>query len=233
MFGEEISVVEILQIGVIGLGFLLAVLAYNLLTKEQKQNTPRSDILKSIYIFMSFSVVLCIIGIVSQIFDIKKKDINPPPKSSSLETNNVLYNYFPYTDSDNPLFCNDGKFEYSEQKTSDVDTNYIQGMSTATLTGKDNRSIVFNIPTHGYKSPYYLKMAFPNSVAFLEHKNRVYQGYVLVEFDEEAGLKAVICPMVSSPRSDDKGLSTKEAKAKWLILNESCQPLASIKEIYK
>lgn len=233
MFGKDMSVVQILQIGVIGLGFLLAFLAYSLLTKEQKQNTPRSDILKSIYIFMSFSVVLCVIGIVSQLFDIKRENTISSTTSSPFETNNVLYNYFPYTDSDNPLFCNNGKLEYSEQKTSDIDTKYIQGTSTATLTGKDNGSIAANVPTHGYKNPYYLKLAFPKSVAFLENKNRVYQGYVLVEFDEEAGLKAVICPMVSSPKPDDKGLSVKEAKGKWPILNESCQPLASIKEIYK
>jgi hypothetical protein len=36
----SMDVLKILQIGVIGLGFLLAVFAYHLLTKEQKQDTP-------------------------------------------------------------------------------------------------------------------------------------------------------------------------------------------------
>ena len=66
MFDKDFNVVGILQIGVIGLGFLLAFLAYHLLTKEQKQNTPRSAIINSIYAFMFFSVVFCVIGIFSQ-----------------------------------------------------------------------------------------------------------------------------------------------------------------------
>ena len=40
MFEKNINVVDILQIGVIGLGFLLAFLAYYLLTKEQKKINP-------------------------------------------------------------------------------------------------------------------------------------------------------------------------------------------------
>jgi hypothetical protein len=59
---ENINVYEILSYGVIGLGFLLALLAYRLLTREQKQENPRNAILTAIYIFMVFSVVLCIIG---------------------------------------------------------------------------------------------------------------------------------------------------------------------------
>lgn len=49
----NMDVLKILQIGVIGLGFLLALLSYLLLMKEQKQDKPRPDILKSIYVFMS------------------------------------------------------------------------------------------------------------------------------------------------------------------------------------
>ncbi len=231
MFGNDISVVKVLQIGVIGLGFLLAVLAYNLLTKEQKQSNPRSDILKSVYVFMSFSVVLCIIGIISQLFDIKDGNTNLSPARSSPDKTNVLYNYFPYSSSDSTRFCNNGELQYSVQETNDIDTNYIQGKSTATLIGMGNKSIAVDVPTNGYKNPYYLKLALPKSVAFLENKNRAYQGYVLVEYNEESGLQAVICPMVSSPRPEDKGLSEEEAKERWPILNEFCQPLASIKNI--
>jgi len=63
---DGLKVVEILQIGVIGLGFLLAFLAYHLLTKEQRQDNPRPIIIRSIHVFMTFSVVLCLIGVLSQ-----------------------------------------------------------------------------------------------------------------------------------------------------------------------
>jgi len=63
---KGLNIVEILQIGVIGLGFLLALLAYHLLTKEQKQKVPRTNIIRSIYVFMFFSIVLCLIGVFSQ-----------------------------------------------------------------------------------------------------------------------------------------------------------------------
>lgn len=63
---KGLDIVEILQIGVIGLGFLLALLAYHLLTKEQKQKVPRTNILRSIYVFMFFSIALCLIGVFSQ-----------------------------------------------------------------------------------------------------------------------------------------------------------------------
>ncbi len=56
------DVVSILQIGVVGLGFLLAFLAYKLLTQEQNRHPPRNRILLGIYVFMFFSVCLVILG---------------------------------------------------------------------------------------------------------------------------------------------------------------------------
>ncbi len=67
MLWKGLNVIEILQIGVIGLGFLLALLAYHLLTKERKLKNPRPLIIRSIYVFMSFSMVLCLVGVLSQI----------------------------------------------------------------------------------------------------------------------------------------------------------------------
>lgn len=55
---------SILSYGAIGLGFLLAWLAYRLLQKEQGVHTPRLSILRSIYVFECFSIVLVIIGAV-------------------------------------------------------------------------------------------------------------------------------------------------------------------------
>jgi len=57
---------SILKFGVIGLGFLLAFLSYNLLRKEQKRELPRKILLNSILIFMVFSVIICSIGLFSE-----------------------------------------------------------------------------------------------------------------------------------------------------------------------
>jgi hypothetical protein len=54
--------VSILQFGAIGLGFLLAFLAYKLLANEQSRDTPRSNIITAIYVFMVFSFLLVILG---------------------------------------------------------------------------------------------------------------------------------------------------------------------------
>ena len=63
---ENLNLVEILRVGVVGLGFLLALLSYRLLLEEQKKEIERPGILKAIYVFMSFSVVLTLIGLVSE-----------------------------------------------------------------------------------------------------------------------------------------------------------------------
>jgi cytochrome bd-type quinol oxidase subunit 1 len=65
MTGIDLS--GILSYGVIGLGFLLALLAYRLLGREQQKETPRKSILIAIHVFMIFSVVLCLIGFGSEI----------------------------------------------------------------------------------------------------------------------------------------------------------------------
>jgi hypothetical protein len=61
----NIDVPQILSYGVIGFGFLLAVLAYQLLTREQKKTAPAHSILIAIYVFMAFSIALCLIGLVA------------------------------------------------------------------------------------------------------------------------------------------------------------------------
>ncbi|MFL5739901.1 MAG: hypothetical protein ACJ75B_06765 [Flavisolibacter sp.] len=56
---------EILKYGIIGLGAILAFLAYLLLTQEQKKSEPRSQILTATYVFMTFSLLLIHLGIFS------------------------------------------------------------------------------------------------------------------------------------------------------------------------
>lgn len=51
---------EYLKYGAIGLSFLLAFLSFGLLTKEQSKKNPNNKIITSIYIFMIFSLVLCL-----------------------------------------------------------------------------------------------------------------------------------------------------------------------------
>ncbi len=65
---ENIDPVQILSYGVIGLGFLLAFLAYLLLAREQKKKTPQEMIVKAIYSFMVFSFGLCLIGVANEVF---------------------------------------------------------------------------------------------------------------------------------------------------------------------
>jgi len=57
---------SILGYGAIGLGFLLAYLAYRLLLKEQSRDITRDSILRAIYIFEAFCVVLVVLGSVLQ-----------------------------------------------------------------------------------------------------------------------------------------------------------------------
>ena len=52
------NIENILGYGFIGLAFLLAFLAFNLLAKEQKNVSPRGSMITSIFVFMLFSLVL-------------------------------------------------------------------------------------------------------------------------------------------------------------------------------
>lgn len=63
---ENLDVYKILSYGAIGLGCILAFLAYQLLRKEQDIIQPRQQILTSIYVFMVFSLVLSTIGFVTE-----------------------------------------------------------------------------------------------------------------------------------------------------------------------
>src|SRR4051812_27688147 len=57
---------NILSYGVVGLGFLLALLAYRLLGREQQKEQPNRSILVAIHVFMIFSAVLCVTGLGSE-----------------------------------------------------------------------------------------------------------------------------------------------------------------------
>src|SRR5271155_6009933 len=79
----DMDVVKILGYGVLGLGFLLALLAYRLLSKEQGKQAPSPDAFRAIYVFMGFSLVLCILGLVSQFFDGRQTEQQTGQKSDA------------------------------------------------------------------------------------------------------------------------------------------------------
>lgn len=59
---EVLRVHEVLGYGAIGLGLLLAVLAFRLLRREQQQGSLRAAMLRAVYAFMAFSLVLTLAG---------------------------------------------------------------------------------------------------------------------------------------------------------------------------
>ena len=63
---ESLDFFKILSYGAIGLGCILAYLAYQLLRNEQAIKQPRQRILTSIYVFMAFSLALSTIGFATE-----------------------------------------------------------------------------------------------------------------------------------------------------------------------
>jgi hypothetical protein len=81
-FLDSINVIDILGFGIIGLGFLLALMAYRLLAREQGRARTRKNMLRAVYIFMAFSVVLIIIGFASESLGDDSSSIEQPPDST-------------------------------------------------------------------------------------------------------------------------------------------------------
>lgn len=54
---------EILKFGIIGLGTIMAVLAFSLLKREQTRSGERPQMIKAIYVFMAFAIILTLIGL--------------------------------------------------------------------------------------------------------------------------------------------------------------------------
>lgn len=70
-FIKNINAVEILKLGAIGLGFLLAVLSFLIINKEQRKKNPSGLILKITQTFMVFSISMVILSIVSEFLMVK------------------------------------------------------------------------------------------------------------------------------------------------------------------
>lgn len=253
MFDKDLNVVDILQIGVIGLGFLLAVLAYHLLTKEQKQDAPRSDILKSIYVFMSFSVVLCVIGIVSQSIE-KTWESNASEKETIISVTNdgkllsgqigrdssgkeesapetkYLYSHFVTMLGENDIqLRSNGEFKYIEEKIDNdkFGNTRIMGESTATVKWRGKlEGIDRNLL--GYKSENFLKICDERGVYFLVRDQDSYTGFW---FGESGNLEEpfIISPIVFTRNNDN--LDEEDTKIRWPILAKSSQVFSSHKDM--
>lgn len=64
---KNLNILEILEKGLIGIAFLLAVLAYILLFREQKRDNPDKSMLKSIQSYTHFLYYLILVCLISQI----------------------------------------------------------------------------------------------------------------------------------------------------------------------
>lgn len=93
-----IELPEILKYGIIGLGALLAVLAYFLITKEQNSTNERPKLISSIYAYMVFSIALIIIGAVAETqkksFDAKVARLASDSSVNSLSKAEKSDNFF-------------------------------------------------------------------------------------------------------------------------------------------
>lgn len=71
------SLGNFLAYGAIGLGLALALLAYLLLRQEQGKVKPRKEIIKAIYVFMGFALILSLGGFVGEFLKLDGASIGP------------------------------------------------------------------------------------------------------------------------------------------------------------
>ncbi len=99
------DIVEVLKVGLPGLVFLLSLLSYRLLAREQVKKPPNIDILKSIKHFMYVNIVLAIITVAAPIFDkyvIPNKTSNKYSVEARISNDNL--------DSGKAAVCNEAEY---------------------------------------------------------------------------------------------------------------------------
>lgn len=91
-FGIDESVVKILGYGLTGLSFLLVLMAYSLMRKEQEQPQPRYLIVKTIWIYMALCLTMSIVVGTFTLFNTKLEAKNSiiQSQSNKLASNNTL-----------------------------------------------------------------------------------------------------------------------------------------------
>jgi hypothetical protein len=80
----DLPIVEILKVGLPGLVFLLSMLSFRLLSKEQDKKTPSTKILSSIKLYMYINVGLAVLTLASPFVDNARR-VNDSNKVHSLK----------------------------------------------------------------------------------------------------------------------------------------------------
>jgi hypothetical protein len=90
---KSINIVEILRLGLSGLMFLFAVLAFELISREQQRSEiPRAEILKAIYVFIVTNLISSALVGVSQYFFGRGREKSP----SEISSDSYLVDYTSY-----------------------------------------------------------------------------------------------------------------------------------------
>lgn len=108
---DNFNVIEILKVGLPGLVFLLSVLSFKLLNREQEKNSPSQIMLKSIKHFMYINIFLAVLTAGAPFIDKKyssptqtvNNDIEDVPLTVTLVNNSNL-------DKDEAVYCRRAKY---------------------------------------------------------------------------------------------------------------------------
>lgn len=104
-----LELTDALKYGLIGLGAILAILSFYLILKEQNKETPRKQILNSVYVFMGFSLVLLLVGLVGETQKLNKQDDHDMKIASGFGVG-ALDGEWHVTATDTPI-CNNPHFK--------------------------------------------------------------------------------------------------------------------------
>ena len=125
---KDLNVLEILKIGAIGLGFLLALMSYNLIKKEQEKPKPSTIVLKSAKGFMIFSVILVTLGILSE-FIKTKPNLRVRLGNTEIQLNEVSYASASSLDTKNYFINSEFGFAFKKPNTNWSDIESSKGIA--------------------------------------------------------------------------------------------------------
>jgi hypothetical protein len=116
-FLKELNIVEILKIGSIGLGFLLALMSYMLLKKEQEKDKPNKSVLNTTRTFMLFSILIMLLGIISEFFK-TKSSLNIRLGNNEISINELSYSSISELDTKEYFINSDYGFAFKKPNKS-------------------------------------------------------------------------------------------------------------------
>lgn len=156
---EDFDIPAILRIGVIGLGFLLAFLAFRLIDSERKRKVIRPPAMHAAYLFMLFSIILCAIGLASEFIGKSSAPVDtalPLMSASEIQIGGVLDNDECLSVGEDVL--GSGKLEGVHRANTSVVTGSLNGNKVGffcsqnpskniwlIVTGEDTKELLDNI----------------------------------------------------------------------------------------